>query len=623
MASWERIPGTTYRLGGAFGRLVGRVVDRWVLTAPEANPGMLDMFRDRDRLPLRNMVPWAGEFAGKYLTSAVQLLRLTGDERLRSCLEGFVAELLRGQDRSGYLGPWPRSHALTNSAPNTGDQAKPEAKPTWDTWGHYHAMLGLILWWQDTADRGALRAARRIADLLCDRYLGANPRLVETGSTEMNLAPVHALALFHRHTGSRRSLGLAQDIVGQFSACGPEGPLAGNYLAGALDGLQFFELPKPRWESLHPIMGLAELYRITGRADCRTAFEHLWWSIRQTDRHNNGGFSSGEKATGNPYDRGAIESCCTIAWIALGVEMLGLTGLAAVADELELATLNSGAGMHSPGGRWSTYNTPMDGVRRASAHEIVFQSREGTPELNCCSVNAPRGLGMVSDWAVVAGPEGELVLNWYGPSTIVVPLPARPGVTVVLSQETLYPVDGRIALSVRPSARARFVLKLRIPAWSARTTVRLNGAAVSGARAGSYLAIDRDWRRGDALEIALDMSVHLWRGSRECEGLTSIYRGPILLAYDRRFNDMDPHEVPALDLSRPLRKKAWRGSRPPAVLLEAKGTDGRTVLLTDFASAGDGGAPYRSWLPLTPDVLIRTSPFVPGDPPRPSPRPLA
>lgn len=44
--------------------------------APKANPAMLEMFRDRDESPLRQMVPWAGKFAGKYLTGAVQVLRV-------------------------------------------------------------------------------------------------------------------------------------------------------------------------------------------------------------------------------------------------------------------------------------------------------------------------------------------------------------------------------------------------------------------------------------------------------------------------------------------------------------------------------------------------------------------
>lgn len=123
---------------------------------------------------------------------------------------------------------------------------------------------------------------------------------------------------------------------------------------------------RPRWESLHALIGLAELYYATGNPDYRTTVERFWWSIVRHDRHNNGGFSSGEGAVGNPYDPGSIETCCTVAWIAYGVEILRLTGNSIVADELELSTLNQVVGYQFRDGVPCTYDTPMDG-RRISA----------------------------------------------------------------------------------------------------------------------------------------------------------------------------------------------------------------------------------------------------------------
>ncbi len=203
-------------------------------------------------------------------------------------------------------------------------------------------------------------------------------------------------------------------------------------------------------------MGLAELYRLTRKPEFRTAFERIWWSIRDHDRHNNGGFSSGEQATGNPFDPRPIETCCTIAWLAMSVEMLKLQvaayaaapspvlpgaappeaalsrAAACAADELELSTLNSVLGMHHASGRWATYNTPSDGTRFASAHQIVFQARPGSPELNCCSVNSPRGLGLIGDWAVLQNAAG-VFLNYYGPGRML--LPKRRGISLELLQE--------------------------------------------------------------------------------------------------------------------------------------------------------------------------------------------
>ena len=588
-----RIRGTHYQFGGRVRDYLAGVTEQWLKVAPLSNPAMLEMFRDRDRRPLREMVPWAGEFAGKYLTSAVEVWRVTGDGSLKDFISDFVRRLVSLQAEDGYLGPWPKESRLTGRAPNCG----PNGGETWDAWGHYHVMVGLLLWHEETGDAAALACARRIGDLFCRKFESA--RLVDTGSTEMNLAPVHSLALLYRCTGEERYLHLARKICDEFAATNAEGkPLAGDYLNAALADKEFFQIPKPRWESLHPIMGLAELFWSTGDEKYRRAFEHIWWSIVKLDRHNNGGFSSGEQAQGNPYHQGAIETCCTIAWTALSVEMLRLTEDSIVADELELSALNSVLGLHSPTGRWVTYNTPMDGVRKASAHDIVFQARAGSPELNCCSVNGARGLGMIGDWALMAPQPPAapgLILNWYGPSTMTTRLAS--GITVKLTQETDYPRENQVRLRVAPDRVAKFALKLRIPHWSQATRVRVNGQVVSEVTPASYLVLERTWRRGDTIDLEFDFSLHFWAGERECANKVSIYRGPILLTYDRRFNQMDPDEVPALAAAglhgKMVAPKDWL---PPMLLVEFTALDGRTVRLCDFASAGAGGSPYRSWL---------------------------
>ncbi len=620
---------TQYALAGAAGDLLKAVTDQWLLVAPKANPAMLEMFTGQDNPPYRSLLPWSGEFAGKYLTSAVQVYRLTRDARLKAWLEEFVKKLASLQAPDGYLGPWPSDARLANFSAHHGSQdansdphhQKAQGMRNWDTWSHYHIITGLILWYEETGDRQAFDGACRIADLICQKYLGKKKvRLVDTGYSEMNLAPAHALAHLHRVSGNEAYLQMAVQIVDEFAAQGEDGPLAGDYLNGPLAGKAFYELPRPRWESLHPVMALAELYWITGEERYRTAFNRIWWSIVEGDRHNNGGFSSGEQATGNPYDPAPIETCCTIAWLALSTEMLKLTGDSIVADEIELSTLNSGLGMHSSSGRWATYNTPSDGARFASAHHIVFQARSGSPELNCCSVNSPRSLGLISEWALMQGPEG-LTLNYYGPSHLCLAL--QDGLSVEIRQETSYPASGKVTIQVRLSRPAELTLRLRIPYWSQNTQLSLNGAALEGVQPGSYYSLRRTWSEGDILEMDLDMSLHYWRGEKQCQGLASIYRGPILLAYDQRFNPAAPASpkacalpdnlidvtadwvreflpVPALDArSLSFEPAGWDGWFRPQILLEGQTSKGQPVRLCDFASAGATGTLYRTWLPVS------------------------
>jgi DUF1680 family protein len=264
----------------------------------------------------------------------------------------------------------------------------------WDLWGHYHALLALTMWHEQTGDPAALAAARKAADLVCATYLDGTRRVFDAGDHEMNMAILTGMAVLHRLTGEPRYLRMAREIEKDWER-------AGDYLREGLNGREFYRSPRPRWESLHDLQGLVELWRITGDDRYRQAFEHHWRSIRRWDWRNTGGFSSGEQATGNPYEPTPIETCCTVAWMALTLDYLRVTGDPAAADELELSTLNAGLGAQHPSGRWWT-RTPMDGAREASAHTIVFQARAGTPELNCCSVNGPRVLGMLSEWAAMS-----------------------------------------------------------------------------------------------------------------------------------------------------------------------------------------------------------------------------
>lgn len=573
----ERVRNARFELGGVIGERIRAAVDGWLLPAPHANPALIEMFCDRERKPSRDLVPWAGEFVGKYLIGAIQVWRLTGHEALGETIRQTVSELLDVQADDGYLGPFNGDERLV-------------AK--WDVWGHYHVMLALLMYYQDTGNEAVLAACERIGRLLHGLFVLSGRRMItpDDPDGEKNYAVSHALLHLYRLTGNENHRELVAWIESEWDR-----PPAGRYMSSALAGKPVWEFPAHRWESVHNYQAIGELALITGADTYRRATDHIWWSILEGDRHNTGGFTSGEACQGNPYDPGAIETCCTVAWIAYSIDMLRITGDSRVADEIELSTLNGMVGGQTPSGRWWTYNTPMDGVRKASAHEIVFQARAGSPEFNCCSANAPRGLGMIGEWALMTS-EGGFALAYYGPSVIAAPLPS--GGEVAFRQHTSYPLDGAITIELSLPRPEAFTLGLRIPAWSRDTAVRLNGGPVPGVTPGRYLPIGRTWRDGDRIDLTLDFCPHLWVGERECAGKVSLYRGPILLAYDPRYNQFDPDDLPTLDVNRlRMEPTTWDGAFPPWFLVRVPTTDGRGIVLCDFASAGVTGTHYRSWLP--------------------------
>lgn len=571
--------GAQYALQGYLHRRIQRVIERFFTVVPESSPAILQVLRDRDRTPVRDpLVPWAGEFAGKYLTAAQLTWRLTHDENLKKTIDTFVRDLIACQDPDGYLGPFPKSSRLTGG--------------NWDVWGHYHCMLGLMLYYEDTGFEPALETCKKAADLLCKTFGPGGPTLTCDGSGgEMNMAVCHALVLLYKKTNIPRYLDLAKYIVHE--AWNEEG--AGHYLEYTLAGKPLTEIPRHRWESIHDWQALAELYWLTGEESYKQAFMHLWREGLRGDRHNTGGVTSGEGFQGTPYHDGAIETCCTVAWIALSLDMLRMTGDSRVADEIEWSTLNSALGAIPYSGRVCAYNVPMDGTRTFGV-ELPWQSPKAGPDLNCCSVNANRALGMIAQWALMQDADG-LVLNFYGPGRYQAGLPSEN--IVVLQQITEYPVNAAVRIEVTTNAAETFSLKLRIPSWSRKTTVRVDGETLPPPCPGSYLNLRRTWKTGDVVEVTFDFTPRFWVGAESHAGRVSVYRGPLLLAYDARYNTLDPDDLPALDYhTATIEPATWHEPIEPWFLATVRDAAGNTYTVCDFSSAGQSGNHYRSWLPV-------------------------
>ena len=127
---------------------------------------------------------------------------------------GRYDELIACQAEDGYLGPFPENERLLKH---------------WDLWGHYHVMLALLMWHEQTGDTSALEAARKAADLACHIYLDTDRRPRDAGSTEMNLAIIHSLGRLYRLTQEETIPALMREIEkdweqeGDYFRTGPGG----------------------------------------------------------------------------------------------------------------------------------------------------------------------------------------------------------------------------------------------------------------------------------------------------------------------------------------------------------------------------------------------------------------
>lgn len=549
------------------GALAAKMTERWLLSLRETNPAILAMFRERDTLPYRDLLPWSGEFAGKVLTGEVLVYRLTGQQKLLDEIIAFTEELISCIDANGYCGCFSKACRLTGAC----SQAPNVMKTSWDAWSHYHIMYALVLVYEQTGEARFLNAAEKIAGLFLRTFYTGRQRLIDIGSAEMNLSPAHVFCILFRITQKPEYLAFAKNVLSDLSA-----PEAGDYLNHALKNLPFYQSRKPRWESMHTILAFPEMYHATGDKKYKEAALQILHSILTTDIHNTGAFSTGEQAVGSPYREGSIELCCVIAFNAFAFSAYCLNGDPSIADYLELSFYNAILGSYSTSGHWATYNTPMDGIREASFHTLHFQSRPGSPELNCCSANAARGIGNLSEW-MLTEQNGAFFLNYYGASEIK----TQSGLFICVTGD--YPASAKVAIKMH-SIHEQTVY-LRIPKWSTQTAVKI-GDQLFKPQAGYFPVSVKGIVE---LYVLFDFTHYLLEGGEQYKGRVSIYYGPILYGRDLTCNT--PHEEVCADLLfRAKPKRNHDGSI--GVFLPDK------TELRDFAHLGATGCAYKSWLTL-------------------------
>lgn len=572
-------------LGGFLGGRVDLNLRQWLLAAPDANPGMLEMFRARQRGTPWELAPGAGGYLGEYLVAAIQTTRMTESPELEATVRRLVGELISTQDDDGYLGVAPPDQRFANDR---------------QVWAQARILDVLLRYHRLTGDEAALRSAERAADLLVDWY-GRTPPPALTppppGHGPLTAAPpeprglsvMRPLAALYHLTGKKSFLAALAGMDAEWEQ-------AGDYRYDAMQAADFFRSRCPHFTSLPVLGGLTELYRITGDRMCREAFNNAWESVQQYDATVTGGFGSAGVAIGAPYRPGELNTQATVAWMEMTADRLRLEGDPLAADELEIATFNALLGAQHPSGRWWAHSAGIEGTRAACGQVEPPPVRAGLAEISPCGLAGPRGLGLLAEWALLVDGSGP-VLNAYGPARMSCVLPG--GLRLVLTQETDYPVGGRVKLRVEPAGAARFNLRLRIPAWSAGTQARINGQPYAAPiEPGGYLALERDWNPGDEITLDLDMAPRYVSGQREQTGRAALFAGPLLLAADEVHNPGGLDALGEVEL-RNLRLSPVEADARfrPQVLFEVPRDGGTTLRLCDFATAGAAGSRYRVWLP--------------------------
>jgi DUF1680 family protein len=115
---------------------------------------------------------------------------------------------------------------------------------------------------------------------------------------------------------------------------------------------------------------------------------------------------------------------------------------------------------------------------------------------------------------------------------------AVAGQTVRLVQETAYPWDEKVVITVQPAKAAAWTLAVRIPGWCRGAKLRVNGKAVALAplTKKGYARVKRVWQAGDRVELVLPMPVERIEAHpavRQDCGCVALQRGPVVYCLEQ------------------------------------------------------------------------------------------
>jgi hypothetical protein len=100
-------------------------------------------------------------------------------------------------------------------------------------------------------------------------------------------------------------------------------------------------------------------------------------------------------------------------------------------------------------------------------------------------------------------------------------------------QETQFPEEDKIRLTLQTGKPSRLALRIRYPEWAKDgmiLTVNGNKESVKS-KPGSYATVEREWKSGDSVEVRLPMSLRLETMPDDPKMVAFLY-GPIVLAGD-------------------------------------------------------------------------------------------
>lgn len=295
---------------------------------------------------------------------------------------------------------------------------------------------------------------------------------------------------------------------------------------------------------------MADIAAETGDDNLKEACRALWESITKKQMYITGGIGSthqGEAFSFDydlPNDTAYQETCASIGLVFFAQRMLKMTPLGEYADVMERALYNSVLSGMGREGRSFFYVNPLEVLPEACCKDPgkrhVKPVRQKWYGCACCPPNLSRLIVSLGSY-IYASSSDTLYVNLFIGSKAKI---AICGGEAEIIQETSYPWEGKITITLGKVPDSEFTLALRIPGWCCGASLQVNGrlASIDTAAGYGYAAVKRYWKAGDKVVLDLPLEPVLIQSNpnvRENAGRVAIQRGPLVYCLEEADNGKD------------------------------------------------------------------------------------
>ena len=481
---------------------------------------------------------------GKWVEAVAYSLHTHPDPALEKQVNEVVDLIESAQEDDGYLNTFFGNLEKENKWANLRD---------WhELYNAGHLIEGAVAYKRATGDSKLLDILCRFADLIDSKFgLDEGKKRGYPGHPELEMA----LASLYRETGEKRYLNLSKyfidergqephyfDIESQARGENPDDFWAQSY--------KYCQAHKPIREQTeatgHSVRacylyaGIADVALETQDEELLDISRCLWDDLTTHQMYITGGLGPAHSVEGFtfaydlPNETAYAETCAGIALAFWAHRMFHIDPHGRYIDVMERAIYNNVLSGVSYEGDQFFYANPLTSYPFINPHEHFsgvnsdkHYRRQDWFFCPCCPPNLSRIVASIGSY-FYSNTADRVYVHLYNTSTANIELDDS---IIQLKQETNYPWDGTIQLSVSIDKPARFELALRIPGWCRSYTVAVNGESQSLNHENGYILVRRQWHDGDSVTLELDMPVERMAPHpeiRQNAGHIALQRGPLV-----------------------------------------------------------------------------------------------